>query len=62
VSENRPAQRAGIKTGDVIVSIGAFKITSLENYMQALGAFKKGDKTTVVYSRGGQTFSSTLEF
>jgi aminopeptidase YwaD len=62
VSENRPAQKAGIKTGDVIVSIGAFKITSLENYMQALGAFKKGDKTTVVYSRNGQTFSSALEF
>lgn len=62
VSENRPAQKAGIKTGDVIISLGEYKITSLENYMQALGKFKKGDKTTVGYSRAGQTFSSPLEF
>ena len=62
VSENRPAQKAGIKTGDIILSIGDFKVNSLESYMQALGKFKKGDKTAVLYSRGGQTLSSTVEF
>jgi len=62
VSDNRPAQKAGLKPGDVILSIGEHKTTSLESYMQALGKFKKGDKTTVTYARSGQTLSSAVEF
>jgi len=62
VSDDRPAQKAGLKTGDIILSIGDFKTNSLENYMQALGQFKKGDKTNVTYTRAGQTLSSAVEF
>jgi len=62
VSDDRPAQKAGLKTGDVILSIGDYKTNSLEHYMQALGQFKKGDKTNVTYTRAGQTLSSTVEF
>ena len=62
VSENKPAQKAGIKSGDVITSIGEHKISSMESYMQALGKFKKGEKTVVVYNRSGQTLSASVEF
>lgn len=62
VSENKPAQKAGLKTGDVITALGDFKITSLESYMQALGKYKKGDKAGVDYTREGKTFSTTVEF
>jgi aminopeptidase YwaD len=62
VSDNRPAQKAGLKAGDIIVSIGDYKTNSLEAYMQTLGKFKKGDKTTVTYLRSGQTLSTPLEF
>lgn len=62
ISDNRPAQKAGLKTGDVILSLGDYKTSSMEAYMQALGKFKKGDKTTVTYSRNGQTLSSPVEF
>jgi aminopeptidase YwaD len=62
VSDNRPASHAGIKTGDVILSVGAYKTTSLESYMQALGKFKKGDKTTVTYKRGEQTLLTDISF
>lgn len=62
VSDNRPAQKAGIKTGDVITSIGEHKISSMESYMKALSKFKKGEKTVVVYSRSGQTLSASVEF
>jgi aminopeptidase YwaD len=51
-----------LKAGDVIISIGDYKTNSLESYMQTLGKFKKGDKTTVTYVRNGQTLSSTVEF
>ena len=62
VSDNKPAQKAGLKAGDVIVAIGDYKTNSLENYMQALGKFKKGERTTVTYLRNGQTLSSAVEF
>jgi len=52
VSEGRPAQKAGIKTGDVILQLGEHSINSMEAYMQALGKFKKGDKVVVKYKRG----------
>ena len=62
VSENKPAQKAGIKTGDVITSIGEHKVSSMESYMQALGKFKKGEKTVVMYNRSGETLSVSVEF
>jgi aminopeptidase YwaD len=62
VSDGKAAQKAGIKAGDVILSLGDYKITSMESYMQTLGKFKKGDKTTVTYARGGETLSSAVEF
>ncbi len=62
VSKERPAERAGIKPGDVITSLGEHKVSSVEGYMQALSKFKKGDKTTVSYQRGNQTLSSEVEF
>lgn len=62
VSEGKPAQKAGLKAGDVILSIGDYKITSMESYMQTLGKFKKGDKAAVSYLRDGKTLSSAVEF
>lgn len=62
VSDNRPAQKAGIKTGDVIIQLGAHATSTMETYMQALSKFKKGDKTTVKYKRGVDTLESAIEF
>ena len=62
VTDGRPAQKAGIKPGDIITAIGEYKISSMESYMQTLGKFKKGDKTTVSYTRAGQQMVTTVEF
>jgi hypothetical protein len=62
VSENRPAQKAGLKSGDVIVQLGEYNVQSLDQYMQALGGFKKGDKTTVQFNRGNEKLSAPVEF
>jgi len=62
VSEGKPAQKAGLKAGDIILQIGDYKITSMETYMQTLGKFKKGDKTKVIYKRGTDTLETTVEF
>lgn len=62
VSEGRPAQKAGIKTGDVILQLGEHSINSMEAYMQALGKFKKGDKVVVKYKRGSEELETNVEF
>jgi len=54
VSEGRSAQKAGLKTGDIVVQLGDNNISSLEMYMQALGKYKKGDKTTVKVKRAAE--------
>jgi aminopeptidase YwaD len=62
VSEGRPAYKAGLQPGDIIVKLGDYPVSSLENYMQALGQFKKGDKTTVDYKRAGTSGQVPLQF
>jgi aminopeptidase YwaD len=62
VSEGRPAEKAGIQTGDIIVQLGDFNTHSMETYMQALGKFNKGDKTKVKYKRGNELKESDVQF
>lgn len=62
VSEGKPAQKAGLKAGDIVLQIGDFPVTSLESYMQTLGKMKKGDKVKVKYLRGKDLLETTVEF
>ena len=62
VTDGRAAQKAGLKAGDIIIQLGDTNVTSLENYMQALGKFKKGDSTKVKFKRGDETMEATVEF
>jgi len=62
VSDGRPAQKAGLQTGDVIVQLGDYGVTSLDNYMEALGKFKKGDATIVKVKRGNDTIEKPIQF
>ncbi|PWT70233.1 MAG: hypothetical protein C5B59_21025 [Bacteroidetes bacterium] len=62
ISEGRPAQKAGLKVGDVIVKLGDYSVSSLDNYMEALSKFKKGDKTTVGYKRGNDHAEAEVQF
>ena len=54
ISEGKPAEKAGLKTGDVIIQIGDYKIPDVQGYMQTLGKFKKGDATKVTVKRGAE--------
>jgi hypothetical protein len=62
VSENRPAQKAGVKTGDVIYQMGDFMVSDVETYMQTLSKFKKGDTTTVKIKRGTEDIKVEVTF
>jgi Zn-dependent M28 family amino/carboxypeptidase len=62
VSDGRPAQKAGLKAGDIIIQLGDYNVSSLENYMQALGKFKKGDNTQVKFKRGNEIIEAKVQF
>ena len=54
VSEGKPAAAAGLKSGDVVVRMGALEVGDMMGYMKALGQFKKGDTAPVTVLRDGQ--------
>ena len=62
VTDNKPAFKAGIKTGDIIIELGGQKINNVQDYMKALSGFNKGDKTIVGVKRGDENLSLALEF
>ena len=62
VSDGRPAQKAGLKTGDIVTQLGDYKINSVETYMQALSKFKKGDAARVIVKRGTEELKFDIVF
>lgn len=62
VTDGRPAAKAGIKTGDVIIKIGDLDIENVYSYMDALGKFKKGETTKVVVRRGSEDVTLEITF
>lgn len=62
ISDGRPAQKAGLVASDVIIKLGKTSVTNLEDYMQALSSFKKGDHTTVVIKRGETEKTFEVQF
>ncbi|AXG68760.1 aminopeptidase YwaD [Kordia sp. SMS9] len=62
VSENRPAQKAGLQKGDVVVQLGEFEITDMKTYMKALSQFEKGSSTTVKVNRDGTLVEAEITF
>lgn len=54
VTKGGPAERGGLKAGDIILRLGESKIGNLEDFDSALRKFKAGDKVPVVARRNGQ--------
>lgn len=62
VTEGRTAHKAGIKKGDVVLQMGDYKINGMQGYMETLGKFEKGQKTTVKINRNGRIIEKLVEF
>jgi S1-C subfamily serine protease len=52
ISDGKPAQKAGLLAGDVVVEFGGMPVRDMTSYMTALAAFTKGQKVKVVILRG----------
>ncbi|MBT8321085.1 MAG: PDZ domain-containing protein, partial [Eudoraea sp.] len=62
VSEDKPAQKAGLQKGDVVVQMGDSTVTDMMSYMRALSVFEKGDTTSVVVTRDGKPIEIKITF
>ncbi|MGZ4036035.1 MAG: PDZ domain-containing protein, partial [Bacteroidia bacterium] len=62
VTDGKPAFKAGIKTGDVVLQIGEKKVGNLNEYMKALGTMKKGDTVEVIVLRDGKEIKINVTF
>lgn len=51
VTDGKPAAKAGIEKGDIIIGLGQYPVKSVQDYMKALSNFKKGDATIVKLKR-----------
>lgn len=62
ISEGRPAEKAGLKAGDIIIKLGDYSVISLQTYMEALSKFNRGDQTTVEFLRDKEEIKAAVQF
>lgn len=53
VGEDKPAQKAGLQKGDIVVKMGDYDVTDMMSYMKSLSKFEKGQTVTVTIDRSG---------
>jgi S1-C subfamily serine protease len=62
VSEDKPAQRAGLQKGDIVQQLGSLQVTDMMSYMKALASFEEGQSTEVTVDRNGETLVVSVTF
>jgi len=62
VSEDKPAQKAGLLKGDIVIKLGDSTVVDMMSYMRALSTFEEGNSTTVVVDRNGQKVEAEITF
>lgn len=62
VEEGSAAEKAGIRSGDIIVKLGDAEIASVSDLTAAKKVYRAGDTTTVTVYRGGEEITLQLTF
>jgi hypothetical protein len=62
ISEEKPAQKAGLMKGDIVVKLGDSTVVDMMSYMRTLATFDNGDKTMVTVDRDGKMVEKEIEF
>ena len=62
VSENKPAQKAGLQKGDIVIKLSEFEINDMMGYMKALSKIDKGTTTIVKVERNGKLIEKEVTF
>ncbi len=62
INEDRPAQKAGLEKGDIIVKLGDLEIADVMAYTRALSKFDEGQTIMVVVERAGEKIEAEVTF
>lgn len=62
ISEDKPAQKAGLQKGDIVVKLGDSVVVDMMSYMKVLATFEKGNSTKVIVDRKGEMVEANIEF
>ena len=62
VTEDKPAHKAGLQKGDIVIKIGEIEIVDMMSYMKALSSFEKGDTAIVKFKREGTVIEAEVTF
>ncbi|MCQ8774704.1 S1C family serine protease [Streptomyces telluris] len=60
VTQGGPADRAGLRAGDVITAVGGNGISTMQSLSEALAGLKPGERTEVTYDRDGTEHTTTV--
>ncbi|MFN0036678.1 MAG: M20/M25/M40 family metallo-hydrolase, partial [Saprospiraceae bacterium] len=62
VTDGKPASKAGLLKGDVIIGLGDLAVKNIQDYMKGLSQHSKGDSTTVKVKRGEEEKTMQVTF
>ena len=62
VSQGKPAEKAGLKTGDIILKLGDTEIKDIRNYMEFLSLTGAGSKVKAQVKRADEIIELEIEF
>jgi hypothetical protein len=62
VKDEKPAQRAGMMQGDIVIKMGELDVPDMQAYMKCLSFFKPGQKVPVTIIRDGKERIIDVQF
>ncbi len=62
VKEGKPADKAGIIKGDIVMSMNGKPVSNMKDYMSVLKDLNPGDKIPVLIRRNGEPLEITIQF
>ena len=62
LAPDSPAQKAGLKAGDIIIQVDDQSVANMRDYAAALKKYRPGDKASILFLRDGKKMKTTIEF
>ncbi len=62
IIEERPAQKAKLEKGDIIIKMGDLEVKDIYDYMKGLSIFEPGDEVIVTVKRGKKEVKRKVKF
>ena len=62
VLDDRPAMKAGLERGDVLMKLDGKPVGDIYDYMKCLGEYEKGDTVNIIVERKGKMLKKKITF